>query len=171
LSASGPDRRRRKPASTETPAPRTSARTAALALLGRRDYSSAELADKLEARGHTQEQILDALGSLRDAGLVDDRRVAEAHARTSSRVKSRGRYRVGRELQARGIPKDIIGDVLAGLDPRAEAEAIARVLDRKRWPARPTPADRRRMFQHLLRRGFSADAIGRAMGGRSDEDG
>jgi hypothetical protein len=35
---------------------------------------------------------------------------------------------------------------------------------RKKWPARPTPAERRRMFQHLMRRGFPVDAIVRALG-------
>jgi len=170
LSGSGADARRSRTPPANAAAPQTTARAAALALLARRDYSAAELAEKLEARGHAAGEIQEALASLGEGGLIDDRRVAEAHARTASRVKGRGRYRVGRELQARGIAKDIIEQVLAGIDPEEESAAIKQVLARKRWPARPTLADRRRMFQHLLRRGFSADVISRALGGRMEEE-
>ena len=84
-------------------------------------------------------------------------------------LKLRGRGRIARELAARGVDAEVAGEALASLAPDADAEAIARILARKRVPARLDPAERRRIFQHLLRRGFSADAIGRALRDRGDD--
>lgn len=141
---------------------------AALGLLGRRDYTTTELRAKLADRGYPIEDITKALQDLTAEGLLDDRRVAEAHVRTASRVKGRGRLRIRRELEARGVDRALVNELLANLPAEDEGAAIERVLSRKRWPARPTIADRRRMFQHLLRRGFPADAIAKALGKGED---
>ena len=89
--------------------------------------------------------------------------------RTATGIKGRGRLRVGRELAVRGVPREIITDVLSGIEGSDEAAAIRKILSRRRWPARPTLDDRRRMFQHLFRRGFPPDAIRRALGGDIDD--
>jgi regulatory protein len=146
-------------------APEGSPRTAALALLGRRDYTTRELSDKLQARGYPAEAVNAALRSLMADGLLDDRRVAAAYVRTASKVKGRGRIRIAHELHARGVVKSVIDDVLGRLEPEDESQAIQVILTKRRWPARPTLADRRRMFHHLLRRGFPPDVIAKAMRG------
>lgn len=139
-------------------------RTTALRLLSRRDYTTTELRDRLVNRGYSPDDIDRVLRELKAAGSLDDRRVAAAHARTALSVKGRGRYRVRRELQARGVPEEAATEALRGVDDAAESESIQRVLARKRFPARPSIAERRRMVQHLLRRGFPADLIYRAVG-------
>jgi regulatory protein len=153
----------------ETP-PRASARATALALLGRRDYTAAELTDKLTARGYPAADVAATLAQLTGERLVDDRRVATAFIRTAIQAKGRGRYRIERELAARGIGRPLLHELLTTLAPEDELDAIRRIVARKRLPARPTPADRRRLFQHLLRRGFSAEAIGKVLRLRSEED-
>jgi regulatory protein len=165
-------RRARRPprsAPVSAPAPRTGARTTALALLGRRDYTTAELTDKLTARGYDAEAVAATIARLIEDRLLDDRRVAATFVRTALQAKGRGRYRIERELAARGIDRALIHELLSGLAPDDEMAAIERVLTRKRLPARPTVADRRRLFQHLLRRGFSADAIGKALRTRGQD--
>ena len=151
-----------------TPPPAGSARAAAIALLGRRDYTAAELQEKLEARGFPADEIASTLARLIEERVVDDRRVATAFVRTALSVKGRGRYRIERELAARGVDRALIHELIADVAPADESSAIARILARKRIPARPTLAERRRLFQHLLRRGFSADAIGKVL--RGDEE-
>jgi regulatory protein len=146
-------------------APGDSPRPAALALLGRRDYTTRELTDKLQARGFPADAIDQTLRGLTADGLLDDRRVAAAYVRTASQIKGRGRVRIAHELHARGVAKSVIDDVLRRLGPDEESHAIQAILARRRWPARPTLADRRRMFHHLLRRGFSPDVIAKAMRG------
>jgi regulatory protein len=152
-----------------TARPPLDARQAALRLLGRRDYTAKELREKLEQRGHPRHDIDGALAGLAADGLQSDERAAAAYLRTASRVRGRGRLRIARELEARGVDRSIVQRLTADLGADDEAAAIASVLRRRRWPAEPTLAERRRMYRHLLGRGFSADAVARALRHREDE--
>ena len=156
-------RARSRSARAAPAAPGGSPRSTALTLLGRRDYTTRELTDKLQARGFPAGDVDAALRRLMADGLLDDRRVAATYVRTATRVKGRGRIRIALELQARGVNKALIEDVLGRVAPEDETQAIQAILVKRRWPARPTLADRRRMFHHLLRRGFAADVIAKAM--------
>jgi len=151
-------------------APALSLRGAALGLLSRRDYTSSELRKKLLDREYEADAVDVLIQDLTASRLLDDRRVAASHVRTATAIKGRGRLRVARELAARGVPKDVVSDALGAVEKQDEAAAIRKILARKKWPAKPSLADRRRMFQHLLRRGFPSDAIGRALGGRVTTD-
>ncbi len=139
-----------------------SARNVALRLLSRRDYTTAELRRKLTEREFPAEAIDDALASLTTDRLLDDRRAAAAHVRTASRVKRRGRLRIQRELEARGVDRQVIRELLDELPPEDETAAIAEFL-RRRHTGHIGMADRRRLFQQLLRRGFTADVIAKAI--------
>jgi regulatory protein len=147
-----------------------SARSLALRLLGRRDYTAAELREKLVDREIDPADADAVIAQMQSEGLVDDRRAAAAHARTAANIKLRGRGRIARELTARGVDSDVVDDVLAALPADSDAESIARILSRKRLPARLSQPERRRIFQHLLRRGFSADAIARALRDRGRDE-
>jgi SOS response regulatory protein OraA/RecX len=96
-------------------------------------------------------------------GTLDDRRAGAAHVRTASRVKGRGRLRIARELEGRGIDRNLAKELASEVSPEAEADGITRVLHRKRVPARMSAEERRKVFQQLLRRGFTADAIADAL--------
>lgn len=100
---------------------------------------------------------------------LDDRRVGAAHVRTAGRVKGRGRLRILRELQARGIDRDLARELVGDVGADDEADSIARILLRRRVPRRPKPEERRKIFQHLLRRGFPADAISKALRRHSED--
>jgi regulatory protein len=154
--------RRRPPAGS----PAGSARTAALRLLGRRDYTIAELTARLTDREYPADEVEAALQRLAGEGLVDDRRVAASFVRVASRVKGRGRIRIERDLIARGVAPAIVRETLAALPEEEDVEAIERLLARRTLPNRLPIADRRRLFQQLLRRGFPADAIAKALRAR-----
>jgi regulatory protein len=143
--------------------PTTSAWADAWRLLGRRDYTTQELRDKLLSRGHADEAVGAALTRLTSEGALDDRRAATGHVRTAARVKGRGRLRIARELEARGISKALTNELLADVSEEDTAAQIAKFLDRKKLPAQPDQATRRRVFQQLLRRGFPSDAISKAL--------
>lgn len=96
-------------------------------------------------------------------GTLDDRRVAAAHVRTAARVKGRGRLRIARELEARGVERDLARELVGDVSTEDEAAGIERVLVRKRVPAKLSAAERRKIFAHLFRRGFPADAISQAL--------
>jgi regulatory protein len=138
------------------------ARSVALRLLARRDYTSAELRAKLVEREVEPADVEAVIGSFTQEKLLDDRRVAAAHARTASQIKHRGRLRIRRELEARGIDRAAITEVLGELPEADEAAGIALFLQRKRPPMLDA-AGRRRLFGQLMRRGFSADSIAKAL--------
>lgn len=143
--------------------PQGTPRVAALRLLGRRDYTRSEITDRLIARGYAADDVHAAVDALAADGTVDDRRTAFAHVRAAAAVKRRGRLRIIRELQARGLAADVVRDAMSQLSPDADREAIERLLLR-RHVVRPLPVEqRRRLFQQLLRRGFPASAISAAL--------
>ena len=147
-----------------------SVRSAALALLTRRDYTTAELRKKLLDREYAGPDVDEIVRSLTAAGLLNDARVAAAHVRTAAGIKGRGRWRIQRELEARGIDRAIVRDVIAGLSADDESAAIRRFLTRTRLPVAPTAPQRRRVFQQLVRRGFSIQDIDRALGRHGGDD-
>lgn len=141
---------------------------AALAMFARRELSEAQVRERLARKEHPPEAIEDAILRLRAAGVVDDRRVALAAARTEVAVRSRGRARVMLRLQAIGIPHDVAreaaDEVMAGID---EAGLLDRAVARRlRGSAIRDASHFRRLFQQLIRQGFSPAAVSKALRAR-----
>lgn len=145
-------------------------RGAALALLGRRDYTSAELRHRLIEKGHDLAEVAAVLASLTDDRTIDDARVAAGIVRVASQVKGRGRLRIRQELMARGVDRRLADQALAAHATADEAAALTKVLSRKRLPPDAAPDARRKLFQQLMRRGFSPDVIRTAIKGGPDDD-
>ena len=154
---------RRRPAASGPMPPTGTPRAAALRLLGRRDYTTAELTARLNARGFPAADVQLAIESLVREGLVDDARAARSHIRTARQVKGRGRLRIARELAVRGVPADVIDALLPSADQEDDREHLDRILERKRLPGRLTVAERQKLFRQLLRRGFPADLVSDAL--------
>jgi len=155
--------RRRKTGSDDAPTESGTARAAALRLLQRRDYSVAELTTRLLHRGHDPEEVHEVVAALDSERLVDDGRVGRAHVRTSGQLKGRGRYRIRRELEARGLTPAAAEAALAEFPADDERAVLARLVERA---ARGTALDLQAehpLFQRLLRRGFGADEIRAAL--------
>lgn len=162
--------RRRRTAAVPPPPSPGSIRVAALRLLGRRDYTTRELTQRLADRGYSASDIDDLVTALVAAGLVDDRRTAAAHVRTASRVKGRGPLRIRLELKARGLAADEVTAATAELTDAEVRGALDKVLARKRI-ALPVPADQRsKIYHQLLRRGFPAHLISAALRFTPDSD-
>jgi regulatory protein len=158
----------RRPVDDEEPRPRGTARLVALRLLGRRDYTREELRRRLADRGFPDDQIAAALDALQEQGFQDDSRAARAFVRTAANIKGRGPLRIRQELKARGVSAETISAATADLTPEQVRQAIDLILTRKRI-ARPIPREQQqRLFQHLVRRGFPADAIVKALSGKPE---
>jgi regulatory protein len=147
-----------------------------LRLLGRRELSVADLRARLLDRDHPADEVDAAIAHLLETRALDDDRVARAYARTAASVKGRGRLRVMRELHAMGIATEIVAaalaDVFGELDERA---LIARALQKKLRgrPRIASPAEHARLYQYLMRQGFSPAATIAALrkvGGRDVEE-
>ncbi len=137
--------------------------SAGLSLLARRELSEAQVRERLARRGFEAAAIEEAVRRLRQAGIADDARVAAAAARTEAVVKRRGRLRVARRLEAIGIAEEVaakaVHEVFEGVD---ETRLVAEALSRRLRGGRPRiadAADRRRLYQQLIRQGFSPAAV------------
>jgi regulatory protein len=137
-----------------------------LKLLGRRELSVAQLRSRLIDRDHPAEETDQAIATLLETGALDDRRVARAYARTASKIKGRGRLRVTRELQAMGIANEVVAEAVAevfsDLDERALIDrAIQKKLRGGKKPS--TMQERARLYQFLMRQGFTPAAVSAAL--------
>ena len=138
----------------------------ALYLLSRRELSEKQLRAHLTERDHDRHEIDAAVDRLREDGSLDDGRVARAYARTALKVKGRGRLRIQRELQEIGISKDVAAEALAetfgDVDERA---LIARAVEKKLRGGKKlaSAADYSRLYQHLMRQGFSPAGVSAAL--------
>jgi len=151
------------------------ARDTALALLARRSHTRWELSRKLSRKGFPPSEVASVLEDLVARGYLDDGRTAAALAAAQA-GRGRGRARIASELSARGVPPVERESALAGLDPLAERQALRRALERKAraLPAGLTPGARsKKLFDHLVRRGFAPAAVLEALhrkGDTSDDD-
>jgi SOS response regulatory protein OraA/RecX len=102
--------------------------------------------------------------------------VARAYARTATNVKGRGRLRIIRELEAIGITREIARSAVAdALGDSDEASLIDRAVQKKIRGKRLTNRqDRARLYNFLVRQGFTAEAasaaLRRAAAGATDEE-
>lgn len=146
--------------------PKRTAYVDALHLLGRRELTVHQLRERLRDRHHAHDDIERAIALLIENRAVDDARVAAAYVRTALEVKGRGRLRIQRELQAMGIESDVASEALASAFGSAdERTLIARALKKKlRGQTKiTTPAEYARVYQFLMRQGFSPAGVNAAL--------
>ena len=139
-----------------------------MALLARRDYLRAELAEKLQARGFEAAATAEVLAALTAERLLDDARCAERFVAYRAE-RGHGPLRIGRDLRAQGADPALIDAVLAaGPDWRA----LARQVRRRKFGAAPPDgwAEKARQARFLQYRGFSSDDIRAATGAELELD-
>ena len=150
----------------------------ALRLLGRRELSEFQVRQRLARKGHTQSDVDEAVQRLMEERALDDRRTAEALARTEALVKRRGRIRVRRALEQAGIAealaREALDAVFAAVD---EDEAVENSLGRRLRGDRRIADDRQfqRLYRYLVSQGFESDRVLRVLrahrkGGRPGGD-
>src|SRR5215472_9510469 len=132
---------------------RSSAREIALRLLARRDYSRAEIAQRLRTRGFPVDEVDAALDEFERLGYLSDARYAE-HL-VSQRAGRFGKRAIARDLQEKGIASVAAGEALAPLAARDElADAIA-LWERRFGSAPRDEREKARQVRFLVARGYS----------------
>lgn len=137
------------------------ARGIALNQLAARARSAAELRRALAKRNVAADVIDELLGRFAEVGLIDDAAFAEALTQSRALHSGRGRARIRRELQEKGVASELVQQALEGLDPDDErAAALALAMRRARSLAGFEPhVARRRLMGVLLRRGYPAPVV------------
>lgn len=140
----------------------------ALRLLARRDHSIKELTDKLKLKGYALADIHPVIEECLQKGYLNEKRFTENYINWRRR-KGYGPLRISQELQARGIPDDMIAELLQITDNAWFIEA--RQVWQKRFRGQVEKDFRKRAKQmHFLQyRGFTKEQIQHLVLGKSEE--
>lgn len=139
----------------------------ALKLLSMREHSRLELERKLREHETQEGELAAVLDALAARGFISDERVADSVLHR--RAGKLGASRVKAELQAKGLDEAVVREAVETLrDTEVER---AREVWRKKFGQPPTDAkERARQMRFLAARGFSGDAVRRAIEGADDEE-
>lgn len=137
------------------------ARQRALAYIGYKPRTRAEVERYLKEKGFETEPITSAIAWLQSYGYIDDRKFAKAWVEERRRTKGKGIYAIRHELQAKGIDEGWIAEALATITDEDELQ-LARQWAHKRYE-RVTHLKweqiERRIGSFLSRKGFSYACI------------
>ncbi len=140
-------------------------------MLARRPYSVAELRRALTRKFPNDARLGEVLARLRTWGYLDDKKFAADWAASLARNRAFGRYRIRRELKAKLVDYRTIEPALRqAFQETDERELLERVLEKKLRTLR-LPLTRSRLHslcQSLIRRGFAADDIMKAVRARPE---
>ena len=137
-----------------------------LKMLGRRELSEKQVRQRLARKEYEQDEIDAAVARLREERAIDDRRVAEAIARTETGIRKRGKVRVRMQLERAGIAKDTARAAIDSVFDAIDDAALLESSLRKRLRGRETIADERefaRLFRYLIGQGFESDRVMKAL--------
>ena len=136
----------------------------ALRALMRRAHSIHEMKQKLDRRTNNKLLVQVVLARLRENGQIDDARYAKQFTRQRTEVRKQGKFRVARDLRARGVPDQHIQTALAESAAETDESAIVRQrIQRKLRSFRGEISDKKlaSLYGSLLRAGFPYDLIRR----------
>jgi len=141
-----------------------SARTLTLTMLSTRALPGAEILRRLQRKGHARPAAEEAVGALRESGMIDDAEFARHFARTRAVRQRFGTRRLLAELRRLGVDDKVAEAAVRqaleqdGVDEsqvlREAAEKKARTLH----GLAPETA-KRRLRSYLLRRGFKGEGL------------
>jgi len=131
---------------------------AAVRYLAYRPRSESEVRQRLQRHGFDSDCTEKAIGRLKEQGLVDDMAFAQFWKDNRESFSPRSRRLTRLELQRKGLNSDIIETVVNELD-ESESAYRAALGKARRLPVSDYQTFRRRMSEHLSRRGFTYDVI------------
>jgi regulatory protein len=146
---------------------------AAIKILMRRAHSVSEMKKALIRRTADQDLIQKVIARLKQNGYIDDARYANQFARQRTEGRKQGKFRIARDLRARGVPDRHIEAALEEAAQNTDEAAVVRQrIERKLRASRGEMDDRKlaSLYRSLLRSGFSADVIRRQLKSLTRED-
>jgi len=138
----------------------------ALRALMRRAHSVQEMKRKLERRSENKLLVQLVMARLKESGLIDDARYAKQFARQRTESRKQGKFRVARDLRARGIPDRHIAEALEETAKTSDEGEMVRARIERKLRSYRGEIDERKMasiYGSLLRAGFSADVVRREL--------
>ena len=139
------------------------AQDTALHYIGYKMRTVKEIRIKLAEKEFSEEVIEKVITFLEKYGYADDREYCRKYIKEKLRMKPKSGYALKIELKQRGISSRIIEEVMAETEVDEEGDAF-RWLERKSrgiWPPQDDK-QKKKLYDFLLRKGYSYDIIGEA---------
>ena len=142
------------------------AKLRAMNLLLKREYTTAQLRDKLKQGFYPAEVIEEALVYVASFHYIDDLRYATDYIRCNE--QSRSRKRIEQDLQSKGVSKDLIKSAWENWEEQGgiqdEEEMICKLLTKRGYDADTADYTRRQKeAAFLMRKGFSSESVRRVL--------
>lgn len=134
-------------------------------LLSAKPRSIAQLRERLLEKAYAEEEtVARVIARLQELGYLNDEQFAEQYANSRLATKPLGRARLRRDLQRKKISSTVINQALEDVYTTHDEDALIDQAIAKRTRLRGNPATReeaKKLFDHLLRLGFSYDLVAR----------
>lgn len=146
----------------------TRLRSYAFAVLTRREYSKADLIEKLMTLAQNREEVLTLVDELSENNYQSDQRVAEMTVRSQVR-KGKGPNRIKLALRAKHLDKSLVQQDIAEIDWYEQAYQLK--VKKYGFEVSKDPKIKAKQIRFLQYRGFEMDAIMKAISRKENEDG
>jgi regulatory protein len=123
-----------------------------------KEYLARRAGDNVEGKG----LIGQVIAHLREQSYLDDAKYALDYARQHAHSRAQGKFRIARELRARGVPDQHIEAALDAVFADTDEAVLVRKRLARHLKGVRGPLDQRKIasaYRSLLRAGFSADLI------------
>ena len=145
----------------------------AMRTLMRRAHSVYEMKTKLLRKADSELLAQVVLARLKESGNLDDSHYAKQFTRQRSEVRKHGKFRIARDLRARGVPDRHINEAIAeSVESQDEAAIIRQRIERKLRSLKGEISNKKfaSIYRSLLAAGFSTDLIRRELKSLSKEE-
>jgi regulatory protein len=145
----------------------------ALRILMRRAHSVHEMKQKLLRRADSELLAQVVLARLKESGQLDDSRYAKQFTRQRTEVRKQGKFRITRDLRARGVPdRHINAAITESAESHDEAAIVRQRIERKLRSFRGEISDKKfaSIYRSLLAAGFPSDLIRRELKSLTSEE-
>ncbi|MEE1315058.1 MAG: regulatory protein RecX [Faecalimonas sp.] len=134
-----------------------------LYLLERMDRTEQQLRQKLQQNGYSEEVIEAAVSYAASFGYVNDAAYAERYV--SARKGRKSCLEMKMSLLQKGVERELVEQAIDEYcEEQDELQAIQSILEKKHYsPDEATPEQKKRLQEHLARKGFHYEDIHRAM--------
>ncbi len=145
----------------------TRLRSYAFAVLTRREYSKADLIEKLALYAQNREEVLGLVEEFAQENYQSDQRVAEMTVRSQVR-KGKGPNRIKLALHSKKLDQSLVREDLKEIDWYAQAYELK--VKKYGTAVAKDPKEKAKQIRFLQYRGFEMDAIFKAISRKPNED-
>jgi regulatory protein len=128
----------------------------------RRAYSVHEMKQKLARRSDNELLVRVVMARLKENGQLDDDRYAQQFTRNHTQSRKQGRFRIQRELRARGVSDRVINSALEESSAQTDPAAVVRQRIERKLKSYRGEIDGKKIasiYGSLLLAGFPSDLI------------